>query len=85
MTVSPEKAAEIRRLYFAEHWKRGTIAAQLELHPDVVQRVLGRLGPTPGGPTPQRRAALLDPYKGFVAETLDEYPRLVATRLYDML
>jgi transposase len=85
MTVSPEKAAEIRRLYFAEHWKRGTIAAQLELHSDVIQRVLGRFGPTPGGPSPRRRAALLDPYKGFVAETLDEYPRLVATRLYDMI
>ena len=29
MTVAPQIEAEIRRLFFAEHWKRGTIAAQL--------------------------------------------------------
>jgi hypothetical protein len=36
MTVSAETEAEVRRLYFAEHWKRGTIASQLGIHPDVV-------------------------------------------------
>ena len=29
MTIPIAVAAEIRRLYFAEHWRRGTIAAQL--------------------------------------------------------
>jgi transposase len=85
MTVSPETEAQIRRLYFAEHWKRGTIAAQLAVHPDVVARVIGRIGPKPGSAAARQRAALLDPYKGFVAETLKQYPRLVATRLYDMI
>jgi transposase len=85
MTISQEQAAEIRRLYFAEHWKRGTIATQLGVHPDVVERVIGRIGPKPGSPAARQRAVLLDPYKGFVAETLDQYPRLAATRLYDML
>jgi transposase len=85
MTISLEKDAEIRRLYFAEHWKRGTIATQLDVHPDVVERVLGRLGPKPGCQGSRQRAALLDPYQGFVAETLKQYPRLVATRLNDML
>jgi hypothetical protein len=38
MTVSKSVAAEIRRLYFAEHWKRGTIATQLGVHFDTVVR-----------------------------------------------
>ena len=38
---SPEVAAEIVRLHYAEHWKVGTIAQQLGLHRDVVERLLG--------------------------------------------
>lgn len=83
MTVPIETQAEIRRLYFAEHWKRGTIAAQLGVHPDVVMRVLGSFGPKPGTPRPAAR--VLDAYLVFIDETLARYPRLVATRLYDML
>jgi transposase len=83
MTVSPAVAAEIRRLYFAEHWKRGTIATQLGIHFDVVVRVLGRLGPKAGTPRPDAR--VLEPYLPFVAETLGRHPRLVATRIYDMI
>jgi len=84
MTADPAVEAEIRRLYFAEHWRRGTIVAQLSVHADVVERVLGRPGPKP-------RAALaliptaLEPYAGFIDETLCRYPRLVGTRVYDML
>lgn len=83
MTVSLETAAEIKRLYFAEHWRRGTIATQLGVHFDVVKRVLGRFGPQPAAPQPS--SLLLEPYRPFIAETLQQYPRLVATRLYDML
>ena len=83
MTVPPDTEAEIRRLYFAEHWKRGTIAAQLGLHTDVIVRVLGTFGPKPGTPRPDAR--VLDAYMPFIAETLERYPRLVTTRLYDML
>lgn len=39
--------AEVRRLYFAEHWKKGTIVEQLDVHVDVVDRVIGHLGPAP--------------------------------------
>ena len=49
MTVDRETEAEIRRLFFAEHWKKGTIAAQLGVHDDVVERVLGPPGPQPAG------------------------------------
>jgi transposase len=79
---TPDTCAEIVRLHFAEHWKVGTIAAQLGLHPDVVRRVLG-IGEArvPGEP----RATLLDPFRDFIRSTLASYPTLRATRLFDML
>jgi transposase len=83
MTVERATEVEIRRLYFGEHWKTGTIAAQLGVHHEVVERVIGPLGPTPRACV--ARPSVLDPYRGFIAETLERYPRLVCTRVYDML
>lgn len=79
----PETAAEIRRLFFAEHWPMGTIATQLSVHPDVVRRLVGPLGPRPRGGPPRPR--LVDGYEAFIAETLKRYPTLKSPRLYDML
>ncbi len=84
MTVSKDTETEIRRLFFAEHWKRGTIAAQLSVHPDVVARAIGPLGPAPVC-VARTAARVIEPYTSFVDETLTSYPRLVATRLFDML
>jgi transposase len=84
MTVPPEVETEIRRLFFAEHWKVGTIARQLDVHHDVVRRVLGLLPDQPGDPTGPRLRRV-DRYREFIAEQLDQYPRLRATRLFDML
>lgn len=83
MTVERHTEVEIRRLYFGEHWKKGTIATQLCVHRDVVERVVGPLGPEPKLREP--RPSVLDPYRGFVLETLERYPRVVSTRIYDML
>jgi transposase len=83
MTVAAEVEAEIARLFHAEHWKVGTIVAQLGVHEDVVRRVLGLLRPR------LERAArpplLVTPYIDFINETLLKYPRLRSTRLLDML
>jgi len=38
--ITPELHAEIRRLYFGEHWKVGTIAAALGVHHDTVRAAL---------------------------------------------
>ncbi len=81
MTPS-ELEAEVVRLHFVEHWPVGTIAAQLGVHRDVVERVLG-LGGARTGALPRPR--LVGPYRDFIAETLERYPRLRATRLFDML
>ncbi len=80
---SPEVCAEIVRLHYAEHWKIGTIAQQLGVHRDVVERVLG-VG-TARGALSQPRPRLVDPYRAFIDETLARYPTLCATRLFDML
>jgi transposase len=81
--IDQSREAEIRRLFFAEHWTRGTIASQLDVHADVVDRVIGHLGPAPRDRPPP--ASVLDPYKGVVDDVLSKYPRLRATRIFDMI
>ncbi len=81
--MTPQTSAEICRLFFVEHWKVGTIASQLGIHPDTVRLVLG-LGDARGS-TGMLRPRLIDPYRELIDETLARYPRLCATRLYDML
>jgi transposase len=83
MTVAAEVEAEIARLFHAEHWKVGTIAAQLGVHEDVVRRVLGLLRPR--SDRSERPPLLVAPYIDFINETLLKYPRLRSTRLLDML
>lgn len=81
--ISAAQRARIRRLYYAEHWKIGTIADALGVHADTVRRALESSKPSPK-PRPIR-PTMLDPYKPFIVETLEQYPRLRATRLYEML
>ena len=83
MTLAHAVQIEVRRLHYAEHWKRGTIASQLAIHPDAVETALVRPGPRPGTPRPEARR--LEPYHAFIIETLDRYPRLVGTRVFDMV
>jgi transposase len=81
--ISLFQRAEIRRLFYAEHWPIGTIADAVGVHHETVRRALNRdRGIHPG---PQIRPSALDPYKGFITATLEQYPRLRATRLWAML
>jgi transposase len=81
--ISAEQRAEIRRLYYAEHWRVGTIATTLGLHHDTVRHALEiERFIRPGA---QIRPSALDPYKPFLLLTLEQYPRLRATRVYAML
>lgn len=81
--ISVEQHARIRRLFYAEHWKIGTIASELGVHPDTVRRAIEseRFNRS----TPAVRASQLDPYKAFLAETLKQHPRLRSTRLFEMI
>ena len=79
--IDPELRARIRRLHFAEHWRIGTIATELGLHHDTVERAIDvqRKG------VRLVRGSKLDPFRDFVTETLTAHPRLRATRLFEML
>ena len=80
--IPTEQIAEVRRLYYAEHWKIGTIAAQLGLHPDTVRAAVATdVSNHPRAPRPR----VTDPYLAFIRETLERYPRLRATRIFEMI
>jgi transposase len=80
--ISAEQVAHIRHLFHAEHWKVGTIAAELGLHPDTVRAALESHR---FRSTPRLRDSLTDPYRDFLRHTLEHHPRLRATRLYEMI
>jgi transposase len=82
--ISPELAARIRRLHFAEHWKVGTICSELGVHHDTVRRAL-TLERVSGTGVKSVRPTLLDPYKDFIQATLEAHPRLTAMRLFHMV
>ena len=58
--ITPEQHAEIRRLYYGEHWKVGTIAAALGVHHDTVRAAIAH--DTQGVRRGTCRATQLDPY-----------------------
>ena len=82
MAIDKEVEAKILRYHFVEKWRIGTIATQLGIHHGVVDRVLAHAGL----PKIERtsRASIIDPYLPFIIETLREFPKLTAARLYEM-
>jgi transposase len=80
--ISAEQNATILRLYHAEKWPVGTIARQLGVHHGTVRRALARSGLEQV--VRRRRPSKLDPFLPFVTRTLEEYPSLPASRLFEM-
>ncbi len=80
--ITDEQVAQIRHLFHAEHWKIGTIAAELHLHPDTVRAALDT---ERFRSQPRLRDRVTDPYLDFLRQTLQQYPRLRATRLFQMI
>ncbi|RQR45930.1 IS21 family transposase [Burkholderia sp. Bp9126] len=83
MTIPVELEAQILRLYHAEKWPCGTIAKQLRVHRETVQRVLTRAGLPRIGPV--SKPSMIEPYLPFIRQTLEKYPSLTASRLYSMV
>jgi transposase len=78
--ISDALRVEIRRLHEAEKWPVGTIARELGVHHQTVQRALGQqVLPT------WTRKSKLDLYKPLILEILDKHPKLRATRIFDMM
>jgi transposase len=82
MVVGKDKVVEFRRLYYAEHWKIGTIARELGVHPDTVRAAVLK---DRVAPIKVIRPSVVDPYVGFIRETLERHPRLRATVIFRML
>lgn len=83
MTISDELTAKILRYHHVEKWRVGTIAHQLNVHHSVVTRTLKQAGiPKVVRST---RESLIAPFMGFVMDTLNKYPNLTASRLYEMV
>jgi transposase len=80
--ISPELQAQILRLHHSEGWPVGTIARQLRVHHETVERVLAQEGVPVAKPV---RASMIEPYRAFIVETLTRYPTLRASRLYEMV
>lgn len=82
MTIPKEKEAEILRFAHAEKWPVGTIARQLGVHHTTVSRVLE----SNGLPRADRitNSSIIDPYLPLITQTLDQFPKLPASRLYAM-
>lgn len=81
--ISKETEAEVLRLYHAEKWRIGTIAAQLGLHHTTVQRVLRHAGVETKAVAP--RPSMADPFVPFIVQQLEKYPALCASRLFEMV
>jgi transposase len=81
--ISREQEADVLRLFHAEKWPVGTIARQLGLHHSTVQRVLAQAGLVPR--LGMVRPSIADPYLPFIIEVLTKYPRLPASRVYQMV
>jgi transposase len=81
--ILKELVVKIRHLFHAEHWKIGTIAAELGLHAETVRTALetDRFK----NRTKVARPSVTDPYVDFMRKTLEQYPRLRATRIYHMI
>jgi transposase len=81
--IGRDREAEILRLHHAESWRVGTIATQLGLHHSTVRRVLAQAGLDAGRVSV--RPSIADPYVLFIEDTLKQYPRLRASRLFEMV
>lgn len=81
--ITPAQRTEIRRLYYGEHWKLGTIAAQLGLHRETVRDAVEKPAAAVGRGV--CRPSALDPFLPFIRDTLAQYPRLRATRIHEMV
>jgi len=82
--ITPELRVEIRRLFYAEHWRVGTIVGVLRVHRDTVLNAI-EAERFNTGVSRVVRPSMLDPFVPFIWDTLARYPRLRATRLYEMI
>jgi transposase len=83
MRISEEMRAAILRYHHVEKWRVGTISRQLNVHHSTIKRVLSETGISKNNLLVQ--GSMIDPFLPFVMSTLERFPTLRASRLYDMV
>jgi transposase len=82
LAIDEATEAKIRKLYYADHYTVHGISRSLGVHHTTVKRVIG-------AETFQRhrakRPSILDPFEAVIDEQLNQYPKLPATRLIQIL
>ena len=79
--ISIEGVAEVHRLFYVEHMTINAIAEHLGFHHEAVRRAL----------SPEKfrnkryKKSKLDVFERYIAETVEQYPRLKAPRLTELL
>jgi transposase len=82
--ISQALAAQILRLHHAEHWGVNTIATHLRVHHSTVERVIARYAAVPVESITHARPSKVDAYVALITDTLEQFPRLSAARLFGM-
>ena len=82
LAIDKALEAKVLRYHLVEHWGVHTIATQLGIHHSTVDRVLSQAGRRKAAGS--RPASIVEPYHPFIIETLQQYPKLTAARLYVM-
>ncbi|HXX63949.1 MAG TPA: IS21 family transposase [Bacteroidota bacterium] len=80
--IDLETRARIRQLFYAEHWKIGTIARELDLHHETVRLAIET---DRFNSSKTLRPNATDPYAGFIRGVLQKHPHLRATRIFQMI
>jgi transposase len=80
--IDMEMRVQIRRLFYVEHWKIGTIARELGFHPETVGLAVET---DRFNNTKTLRRSVTDPYADFIREILAKHPSLRATRIFQMI
>jgi hypothetical protein len=82
VALSPELQARILHHYHVEKWRNTTIARHLGIHRSAVKRFLEQAGlPRIGTAGP----SLIDAYWPFICQTLEKFPTLATSRLFEMV
>lgn len=80
--IDVETRGYIRRLFYVEHWKIGTIASELGLHQETVRLAVET---ERFNNTKTLRTSVVDLYADSIREILAKHPRLRATRIFQMI
>jgi transposase len=82
VALPPELEARILHHYHVEKWRNTTIARHLGIHRSTVQHFLEQAGlPRIGTAAP----SLIDAYWPFICQTLEKFPTLATSRLFEMV